>query len=101
MIVTGTKSSGQVRWIQARNVPKREPYRDKYTKLVYSSHFPFNTMKDADHAPWDQDVICRDAEGKCATRLAVTDGKLFEDGVETTWTTKLGDKEASVTSQIH
>jgi hypothetical protein len=100
MLVTGTKSSGQVRWIQARNVPKREPYRDKYTKLVYSSHFPFNAIKEKDFAPWDQAVVFRNAEGKCATRLAVTDGKLLEDGVETTWTTKLGDKEVSVTSQI-
>jgi hypothetical protein len=100
MIVTGTKSSGQIRWIQARNIPKREPYRDKYTKLVCSSHFPFNTMKEKDYAPWDQAVVFRDAEGKCATRFAVKDGKLLDDGVETTWTTKLGDKEITVTTQI-
>jgi hypothetical protein len=100
MIVTGTKSSGQVRWIQARNVPKREPYRDKYTKLVYSSHFPLNTMKETDYAPWDQAVVFRNAEGKCATRLGVAEGKLLEDGVETTWTTKLGDREIAVTSQV-
>jgi hypothetical protein len=100
MIVTGTKSSGQVKWIQARNIPKREPYRDKYTKLVCSSHFPFNTMKETDYAPWDQAVVFRNAEGKCATRLAVTEGKLLDDGVETTWTTKLGDKEISVTTQV-
>ena len=100
MLLTGTKSSGQVKWLQARNVPKREPYRDKYTKLVCSSHFPFNTMKEKDYAPWDQAVVFRDAEGKCATRLAVTDGKLLEDGVETTWTTKLGNKTVSVTTQV-
>lgn len=100
MLVTGTKSSGQVKWLQARNVPKRDTYRDKYTKLVCSSHFPFNTMKEKDVAPWDQAVVFRDAAGKCATRLAVTEGKLLEDGVETTWTTMLGDKEVSVTTQV-
>jgi hypothetical protein len=100
MIVTGTKSSGQVKWAQARNVPKRDTYRDKYTKLVCSSHFPFNTMKEKDVAPWDQAVVFRDAAGKCATRLAVTDGKLLEDGIETVWTTKFGDTDVSVTSQV-
>jgi hypothetical protein len=100
MIVTGTKSSGQVRWIQARNVPKREPYRDKYTKLVCSSHFPFNVLKDPDHAPWDQAVVFRDAAGKCATRLAVTDGKLIDDGVETTWTTKLGETAIAIVTTV-
>jgi hypothetical protein len=100
MLVIGTKSSGQVRWLQARNVPKREPYRDKYTKLLCSSHFPFNAMKDKEHAPWDQAVVFRDAEGKCATRLAVMDGKLLDDGVETTWTTKLGEREVSVTTRL-
>lgn len=100
MIVTGTKSSGQVRWIQARNVPKREPYRDKYTKLVYSSHFPLNTLQDNDHIPWDQAVVFRNAEGKCAGRLTVVEGKLIPDGVETTWTTKLGNADAAIASQI-
>lgn len=100
MMVTGTKSSGQVKWIQARNVPKREPYRDKYTKLVCSSHFAFNTMKEKDYAPWDQAVVFRDELGRCATRLAVADGKLTEDGVDTTWSTKLGETEISIRTEI-
>jgi hypothetical protein len=100
MLVTGTKSSGQVKWIQARNVPKREPYRDKYTKLVCSSHFPFNTMKDKDVAPWDGAVVLRNETGQCATRLAVTDGKLTEDGVDTTWTTRIGDAELSIRTEV-
>jgi hypothetical protein len=57
-------------------------------------------MKDKDYAPWDQAVVFRDADGKCATRLTVTDGKLLDDGVETTWTTKLGDKVIAVTTRI-
>jgi hypothetical protein len=100
MVLVGTKSSGQIRWLQARNVPKREPYRDKYTKLICSSHFPFNVLKETDYIPWDQAVVFRNAEGKCAGRMAVKDGKLIEDGIETTWTTKLGDKEVSVATRI-
>jgi hypothetical protein len=101
MIVTGTKSSGQVKWLQARNVPKREPYRDKYTKLVCSSHFPLCTMKEKDFIPWDQAVVFRDAEGKCAAREGVTDGTLIEDGVETTWTTTLhGGLAVAVATQV-
>lgn len=100
MIVAGTKSSGQVKWLQARNVPKRDFYRDKYTKLVCSSHFPFNALQNPDFIPWDQAVVFRNAEGKCAGRLAVTEGRLIDDGVETTWTTKLGEREIAVTTQV-
>jgi hypothetical protein len=100
MIVTGTKSSGQVKWLQARNIPKRPAYRDKYTKLVCSSHFPFNTMKDTDAAPFDQAVVFRNELGTCATRLAVTEGKLTDDGIDTTWTTKLGQTDVSIRTEI-
>lgn len=100
MLVTGVKSSGHVRWMQARNVPKREPYRDKYTKLICSSHFPLNTMKEADYIPWDEAVVFRNADGKCAGRIGVIDGSLTEDGIKTTWTSKLGDTEIAIATSV-
>lgn len=100
MIVSGMKASGQIRWLQARNISKRETYRDKYTKFVCSSHFPMNVLKEKDYAPWDQAVVFRSSEGRCATRLTVTEGLLVEDGVLTTWTTKLGDQEISITTVV-
>lgn len=102
-MLMGTKRSGEVRWVQARNSAKRDPYRDKYSKFVWSSHFGFCATKDADHVPPDQALVFREiATGKESTRApnGVTDGKLLDDGVETTWWAKLGEWKFDVVSTI-
>jgi hypothetical protein len=101
MLLVGTKASGQVRWVQARNQPKRETYRDQYDKFVYSSAFPFDMDRTKGRAVWDQALVFRDVKsGQCAARSAVDDGELTEDGVKLRWRTKLGDVEFAVTSTV-
>jgi hypothetical protein len=102
MILTGTKSSGQVRWLQAKNQPRRDYYRDKYNKFTWSSSFPFNVLQDSkDFCPWDQALVFRDATtGVCAARIFCDDGELLDDGVRTTWTTTVNGRKARVVSTI-
>jgi hypothetical protein len=102
-LLTGNKQNGEVRWMQSQNSAKREPYRDKYSKFVWSSHFAFCALKDADHVPADQALVFREiASGKEATRApaGATEGKLLEDGVETTWFAKVADWQFDVVSTI-
>lgn len=107
MVLRGTKRSGQVRWLQAVNTPRRDYYRDKYNKFVWSSAFPFNVLQEGRKAspavPWDQALVFRDpATGACAARIFPESGELFgEDGVRTVWTAKLPDgRSARVTSTV-
>jgi hypothetical protein len=103
-LLTGRKEMGVVRWIQSQNSAKRDAYRDKYGKFVWSSHFGFNAaIKDLDHVPPDQALVFREKEtGKEATRApnGVTEGKLLNDGVETTWWAQLGEWKFTVTSTV-
>ena len=102
MIVAGTKASGQVRWVQALNTPRRDYYRDKYNKFAWSSSFPFNVMQnDKKRAPWDQALVLRDgATGVCACRIFPDQGELLDDGVRTTWSTKINGRGVRVVSTI-
>ena len=103
--VTGNQRTGEVKWFMALNAAKREPYRDKYSKLSWSSHFAFNSISDKDdpRVPADQALVFRNLEtGVSATRApaGVTGGKLLDDGVETTWFAQLGDWKFSVVSTV-
>jgi hypothetical protein len=101
MILSGTKSSGQIKWVQARGVHRRDYYRDKYTKFSYSTHFPFNVILEKDRAPWDQALVLRNTKtGHCAGRAGVTDGMLLDDGVETKWWIVLDEVRFDVVSRI-
>ncbi|HZZ44797.1 MAG TPA: DUF2264 domain-containing protein [Tepidisphaeraceae bacterium] len=106
MLLRGTKSSGQVRWLQASNTPRRDYYRDKYNKFVWSSAFPFNVLQDGRKpdpaAPWDQALVFRDrASGDCAARIFPDSAELLDNGVRTVWTAKLPDsRTAHVTSAV-
>jgi hypothetical protein len=102
MLLIGNESSGQVRWVQARVSPRRDYYRDKYIKFAYSSHFPFNVLRDSkDRAPWDQTLVFRDrASGAVAARGGTIDGKLTDDGLETQWWAKLGDWRIEVNTRL-
>src|SRR5439155_20073826 len=102
-LLTGTKRSGEVRWIQSQNSAKRDAYRDKYSKFAWSSHFGFCASRDADHVLPDQALVFREiASGKEATRASggVAEGKLLPDGIETTWWAQLGDWKFTVVSTI-
>lgn len=108
-LLTGTQRTGEVRWTHSLNAPKREPYRDKYAKFCWSSHFAFNSSGDRENVPPDQALVFRNVEtGACATR-AVTGivggaagGRLLPGaaGVETTWFAQLGDWRFDVVSRI-
>ncbi|MBW3553174.1 MAG: DUF2264 domain-containing protein, partial [Gemmatimonadetes bacterium] len=101
MLLTGTRASGQIRWMQARAAPKFPSYRDKYTKFVASTHFPFNILDDEEHAPWDAALVFRNpATGRSAGRVGVLHGELLEDGVRTRWWTDLGGKRIEVLSRV-
>jgi len=102
-ILFGTQKTGEVRWIQSQNSAKRDAYRDKYSKFVWSSHFAFNVTKEKDPVPSDQALVFRDiATGQTATRSAdgVANGKLLEDGVETTWFAQLNDWKFTIVTTI-
>jgi hypothetical protein len=101
MLVVGTQASGQVRWVQARNTPKFLRYRDSYCKLVASSHFPPNRLKDEDRCAWDQELVFRDrATGAEVTRVGVVDGELTDDGVRTHWWTEVAGRRIEVETSI-
>jgi hypothetical protein len=101
MIVAGSRVSGQVRWLQAANAPKFLRYRDSYSKLSSSSHFPPCRLKQQDRCAWDQEVVFRDpATGASATRAGVVDGALTEDGVTTRWWAELGGRRIEVATTI-
>ncbi len=106
MLVVGNKDSGQVKWMQARNIAKKPYYRDKYDKFVYSSHFPFNVVIIdkrpaglADQAiPIDQTLVFCSKDGlNTAGRTGVKDGSLLDDGIETKWWSQLGNLRFQIT----
>jgi hypothetical protein len=101
MLLAGTRVSGEVRWLQARNAPKFLRYRDAYAKLSASSHFPPCRLKAEDHCAWDQELVFRDpATGASATRVGVLDGALTGDGLTTDWWTELAGRRIEVRTRI-
>jgi hypothetical protein len=102
-LLSGRKEAGEVRWIQSQNSAKRDAYRDKYGKFVWSSHFGFSSRTDPEGVAHDQALVFREtATKKEATRAVngVTKGKLLADGVETTWFAQLGDWKFTVASTV-
>ncbi len=94
MLVSGCQRTGEVKWLQSQQSPKRDYFRDKYIKLVYSSHFPFNTTSDKTHIPPDQTLVFRRSDnGVCAARAVkgVTGAKLRDNAIETHWFATLDD----------
>jgi hypothetical protein len=101
MVVIGTKKSGQVRWLQSRNL-HRPAYRDKYIKFGYSSHFPFNVTDDTNWVPWDNTLVFRNVlTGESAGRSAVKTGDLLLDGsLVTQWSAELDNVVFDVTTRV-
>jgi hypothetical protein len=101
MRLIGTHRTGEVKWVQALPAARREYYRDKYMKFVYSSDFPFNTLQKGDQCPPDQMLVFRDPKtGACAARIACDSGELTDDGAQTNWRAKLGDHEFKIATNI-
>ena len=97
MLVTGTKSSGQVKWALAHNFMRREYYRDKYVKFAASSHFPFNVIQVKGRAPWDQALVIREkATGLTVGRSGIDGGELAKDGFTTRWSIAIDGKKFDV-----
>jgi hypothetical protein len=101
LMLIGTKKSGQVRLLEARNESRRPRYRDGYHKFSYSSHFPFNYTSLEDRSTWDQALVFRDMEtGLCYGRSGIKTGSLTADGIETEWWAQLGSLRFDVVTRI-
>lgn len=83
MVLTGHRNSGQVKMLQGRSSRTDVHYRDKYNKLSYSSHFPFNIVQRDDICPWDNAVVLRDKHRRRSVgRGELTKGRLLPGGIE-------------------
>jgi hypothetical protein len=101
MMLVGTKTSGQVRLLEARNESRRPRYRDGYHRFAYSSHFPFNYLAREDRFTWDQSLVFRNNRtGVWSSRSGVKTGTLTADGIETEWWAQLDDLRFDVITSI-
>ncbi|MGI8640622.1 MAG: DUF2264 domain-containing protein [Pyrinomonadaceae bacterium] len=101
MMLVGTKTSGQVRLLEARNESRRPRYGDGYHRFAYSSHFPFNYLGREDRFTWDQALVFRNNQtGFCSGRSGIKSGTLTADGIETEWWAQLGDLRFDVITRI-
>jgi len=93
-VLLGHRASGQVRWIAAGGGRYDPHYRDKYAKLVYCSHFPFNVIQQVGVVPWDGTLVFRDTRsGQMAGRSGTSAVRLRPGRVEIRWWSELaGDK---------
>ena len=101
MMLAGVKKSGQVRWLQALTYRGGPEYRDKYTKFSYSSHFPFNIVKEKDRVAGDAALLFRNPRtGALAARAGIKRGELIPGGVEIEWWTVLEKQRIEVISRL-
>ncbi|WP_321477761.1 DUF2264 domain-containing protein [uncultured Paludibaculum sp.] len=98
MLITGRRSSGQVRIFNAKSTREDVHYRDKYNKLAYSSHFCFAANHDKTHAPIDDVLALRDTRtGETAIRGEITSSNIDAEKIEMDYSIRLG----AVTAQVH
>jgi len=101
MLLVGSRSSGQIRWLCANNSPRRDTYRDKYIKFSYSSHFPFNTFSTTANCPADQTLVFHDpTTGKQYCRHRVINGQLTPDGIETKWEVQVAARTIQIVTRL-
>ncbi|MDZ4799509.1 MAG: DUF2264 domain-containing protein [Bryobacteraceae bacterium] len=101
LMLTGHKASGQVKMLQARSTRTDWHYRDKYNKLVYSTHFPFNIVQAPDVCPWDNCLVLRDRRRrKSAGRGEVSETRMLTDGVELAYGIEYEGLKVSVRSTV-
>jgi hypothetical protein len=101
MLLTGTKASGQVKLFQARSTRTDWHYRDKYNKLVYSSHFPFDIVQNPEVCPWDNAVVLRNRRTHTsAGRGEFSESRLLPDGMEVAYEIVSDGVKVSVRSTV-
>lgn len=101
LLVVGARSSGQVRLYNSRSTRSEAHYRDKYNKLVYSSHFAFAVNHDKDHPTWDNTLVLRNRRsGLAATRGEFTSTSIEAEKIELEYEIRLGPITAVVQTEI-
>ena len=101
MILTGHRDSGHVKLLQARSTKTDFHYRDKYNKLVYSTHFPFCIVQRADICPWDNALVLRDTRRrKSAGRGEIEETRILPDGFEIAYSLAYGGLKVSVRTTL-
>lgn len=101
LLLTGRRSSGQVRVFNARSSREELHYRDKYNKLAYSSHFCFAVNHEKGHAPIDDVLALRDTRtGETAIRGEITSSNVDAEKVEFDYAIQLGAVKAQVHTEI-
>jgi hypothetical protein len=102
MILAGHRDSGHVKLLQARSTKTDFHYRDKYNKLVYSTHFPFNIVQRAEICPWDNALVLRDTRRRRSTgRGEIEEMRMLPDGFEIAYSLSYGGLKASVRTTLH
>lgn len=101
MILTGHKASGQVKMRQGRSTKSDRQYRDKYSKLVYSSHFAMNIVQRDDVCPWDNALVLRNRRTrKSAGRGAVEQCHLLPSRMDISYPIKFEGLTLNVRSTV-
>ena len=101
MILAGHRESGQVKMLQARSTKTDFHYRDKYNKLVYSTHFPFNIVQRAEICPWDNALVLRDTRRRhSAGRGEIEETRILPDGFEIAYSLAYGGLKTSVRTTL-
>jgi hypothetical protein len=98
LLLTGVRASGHVRVFNALSTRADTHYRDKYDKLVYSSHFPFAVNHDKEHPTLDNLLAIRNtATGQTAIRGEVSNPSVEAEKIELDYSITLG----AVTAKVH
>jgi hypothetical protein len=101
LLLTGKKSSGEVRLYNALSSRLDVHYRDKYNKVVYSTDYPMCIVQSKAICPWDNALVLREtATGTTAGRGRVELSKVRVDGIELTYTIQLNSVTAKVLTRI-
>jgi hypothetical protein len=101
LVLVGKTSSGQVRLFNARSTQSSPHYRDKYNKLVFSSHFPFTVNHDAKHATIDNTVVIRDTRtGETFGRGRITSSSIEAELLVIEYTMRAGALTATIRTEL-
>lgn len=102
LVLSGNRDSGQVKLLQAKSTRTSPDYRDKYNKLVYSTHFPFNIIQRPDICPWDSCLVLRDVRRRRSTgRGEIEETRMLPDGAEIAYSISYGGLKVQVRSTIY
>ncbi|HYO81192.1 MAG TPA: DUF2264 domain-containing protein [Bryobacteraceae bacterium] len=101
LLLLGHRQSGQVKLLQAKSTKTGPQYRDKYNKLVYSTHFPFCIVQRPDVCPWDNALVLRNSRRRhSAGRGPVQTARVTADGVELAYSIEYGGLKVQVRTTL-